>query len=81
LQILKIHTAYMNIDENVNLEDIAMRSEGASGAELRSICTEAGMFAIRNGRDKATMTDFEQALQKVLGNADATMMGTGLMFA
>lgn len=81
LQILKIHTTYMNIDENVNLEDIAMRSEGASGAELRSICTEAGMFAIRNGRDKATMTDFEQALQKVLGNADATMMGTGLMFA
>lgn len=81
LQILKIHTQGMNIGESLDLKDLAIRSDGASGAELRSICTEAGMFAIRDNRDTVNMADFEQALHKVLDSDQPSMMSAGLMFA
>ncbi len=81
LQIFKIHTQGMNIIETLNLKDLAIRSDGASGAELRSICTEAGMFAIRDNRDTVSMADFEQALHKVLDGDQPSMMSSGLMFA
>ena len=81
LQIFKIHTQGMNIGETLNLKDLAIRSDGASGAELRSICTEAGMFAIRDNRDTVSMADFEQALHKVLDSDQPSMMSSGLMFA
>ncbi len=81
LQIFKIHTSGMNIDETIDLKDLAVRSDGASGAELRSVCTEAGMFAIRAGRDTVTMADFDQAMHKVLDSDETSVMSSGLMFA
>ncbi len=81
LQIFNIHTSAMNIDDSIDLKEMAVRSDGASGAELHSVCTEAGMFAIRAGRDTVTMADFDQALQKVLNSDETSAMSTGLMFA
>ncbi len=81
LQIFKIHTDGMSIGESLDLKDLAIRSDGASGAELRSICTEAGMFAIRDNRDTVNMSDFDQALRKVLDSDQPSMMSSGLMFA
>ena len=64
--ILKIHTQGMSLDEEVNLKQIAELADGASGADLRSLATEAGMYAIREERTTIYHTDFENAAAKIL---------------
>ncbi|NLI62944.1 MAG: proteasome-activating nucleotidase [Methanosarcinaceae archaeon] len=69
-EILKIHTEKMNLDPKVDLEEIARNSEGTSGADLKSIATEAGMFAIREKRTTVTQKDFMKAAKKVMFKGD-----------
>jgi proteasome regulatory subunit len=66
LQIFKIHTSHMNVGGDVNLKMLAEITDTASGAEIKSICTEAGMLAIRDGRDTVTMSDFMRSKEKVM---------------
>ena len=68
--IFSIHTRSMNVHEDVAVKDLASLTEGASGADIKSICTEAGMFTIRENRDQVLKTDFEQAIAKVLKKRD-----------
>ena len=65
-EIFKIHLAHMNIGDDVNTVKLSELTDGASGAEIKSICTEAGMLAIRDNRDTVTMDDFLKAKIKVL---------------
>ncbi|MCK9323743.1 MAG: proteasome-activating nucleotidase [Candidatus Methanomethylophilaceae archaeon] len=65
-QIFKIHLAHMNIEKDVNPKKLAELAEEASGAEIKSICTEAGMLAIRDGRDSISAEDFVNAKEKVM---------------
>ena len=65
LEILKIHTRKMNLAEDVDLSKIAKMTEGFVGADLKAVCTEAGMFAIRDNRDYVTMEDFINAVEKI----------------
>jgi proteasome regulatory subunit len=64
--ILKIHTSGMNLDQNVDLKVIANITEGSSGADLKALATEAGMFAIREERTTVYQNDFENAAVKVI---------------
>ncbi len=64
-RILEIHTQDLNLAEELDLAAIAAETEGFSGAELASLTTEAGMFAIRDSRTEVRMTDFEDAREKV----------------
>ncbi len=66
LEILKVHTRKMNL-RDVDLRVIAEMTEGASGADLKAIATEAGMFAIRARREHVTQDDFLRAIEKVFG--------------
>jgi len=81
LEIFKIHTKKMNISEDVNLETLASKSEGATGADIKAICTEAGMFAIREERTQVLMIDFEKALDKVMGENLMKAEESGAMYA
>ncbi len=67
MEILKIHTKNMSLDEEVDVRLVASLSEGASGADLKAICTESGMFAIREERTTVTMNDFMDAIDKIVG--------------
>ncbi len=67
VEIFKIHTRRMKL-RNVDMEELARRTEGASGADIKAICTEAGYFALRSGRTYVIMEDFIKAISKVLGN-------------
>ena len=67
MEILKIHTKKMTLDEDVDIRHIASLSEGASGADLKAICTESGMFAIREERSTVIMNDFLDAVDKIVG--------------
>ncbi|MGB3944558.1 MAG: proteasome-activating nucleotidase [Methanothrix sp.] len=63
--ILAIHTACMNLHPDVDLKRIAEAAEAASGADLKALATEAGMFAIREERDVVCQRDFERARSKI----------------
>jgi proteasome regulatory subunit len=69
-EIFKIHTRGMAIRETVDFEALAGRCEGATGADIRAICTEAGMWAIREERDSVTAADFDRAIEKVIGEEE-----------
>ena len=66
LAILKVHTRKMPLI-NVDLENLARRTEGFSGADIAALCREAGMYALRENIDieRVEMRHFEQALEKV----------------
>ncbi|KAI5189322.1 26S proteasome regulatory subunit T6 [Nematocida sp. AWRm77] len=66
LEILKIHSRKMNLTKNIDLGKISSKLVGASGAEVKSVCTEAGMFALRERRTHVTKDDFEMAVAKVM---------------
>jgi len=80
-EIFKIHTKRMNLDSTFNLDEVAAKAEGSTGADIKAICTEAGMFAIRENRDIVSMTDFEKAIFKVLDDGGEKGMESGPMFA
>ena len=65
-EILKIHTRNMSFDEEADVDLLADLTDGLSGADLKAVCTEAGMFAIRSKRDKITVDDFMKAVDKVM---------------
>ncbi|MCL4325967.1 MAG: proteasome-activating nucleotidase [Candidatus Thermoplasmatota archaeon] len=65
-KIFKIHTKNMSLAKDVDLSILADKSENATGAEIKAIITEAGMFTIREERDTVTMKDFLNGLDKVM---------------
>jgi 26S proteasome regulatory subunit T6 len=66
LDILKIHSRKMNLTRGINLKKIAELMPGASGAEVKGVCTEAGMYALRERRVHVTQEDFEMAVAKIM---------------
>ena len=64
--ILKIHSRKMNLIRGIDLKKVADKMSGASGAEMKAVCTEAGMFALRERRVHVTQEDFEMAVSKVM---------------
>ncbi len=64
-QIFKIHTRSMNVTDDVDFVALADMVEEASGADVKAVCTEAGMFAIRDDRTEVRMEDFEAAYEKI----------------
>jgi proteasome regulatory subunit len=81
IEIFKIHIARMNIAKDVDVEAISAKCDGSTGADIKSICTEAGMFAIREGRDTVEMGDFDKAVDKVKGGELLKSQESGVMFA
>lgn len=57
----------MNLTRGINLRKISEMMPGASGAEVKGVCTEAGMYALRERRVHVTQEDFEMAVAKVGG--------------
>lgn len=64
--IFRIHSKTMSCDKDIRWELISRLCPNATGAELRSVCTEAGMFAIRARRKVANEKDFLRAVDKVI---------------
>ena len=64
-EIVKIHAHPITINGEVDFLAIAKLTEGFNGADLRNVCTEAGMFAIRDDREYVTEEDFLKAARKL----------------
>jgi len=69
-RILEIHAGDMNVAEDVEFADLARQTEGFSGAQLASLATEAGMFAIRDDRDEVRREDFDAAYEKLVSEGE-----------
>jgi proteasome regulatory subunit len=65
MEIFKIHTRKMKL-ENVDLDELVRMTDDLSGAELKAIVTEAGMFVIRRKGKAVTMQDFKDAYNKLI---------------
>jgi proteasome regulatory subunit len=72
VKIFQIHTERMNVADDVAFERLAERTEGYSGAEIESVTTEAGMFAIRDDRTEVRTVDFEEAIEKLEAEESGT---------
>ena len=72
LKIIKIHTAKIAIAKGVNYKKMAAETDGLSGADLRAVCVEAGMGAIKNKRIKVSYKDFTLALEKIKNRLNET---------
>ena len=83
LSILKVHTRNLTMDDSVKLDEIAALTEGKNGADLKAICMEAGMFAIRKERTSISHQDFLLAIEKVASdfNRHRLIESEGAMFA
>ncbi len=71
-EIFKVHTKGMKLADDVDLKELAKRTEGYTGADIAAVCREAGMAAIREavreGKEHiegVSMRHFEEALKKV----------------
>merc|ERR1712072_1166598 len=65
VHILKIHSRKMNLMRGIKFKKLGETTKGFSGAECKAVCTEAGMFALRERRVHITNEDFEMAIAKV----------------
>jgi len=56
----------MTLAEDVSLEEFVMAKDELSGADIKAVCTEAGLLALRERRMKVVAEDFRTAKEKVL---------------
>uniref|UniRef100_A0A8C0MXD6 26S proteasome regulatory subunit 4 n=1 Tax=Canis lupus familiaris TaxID=9615 RepID=A0A8C0MXD6_CANLF len=65
-RIFQIHTSRMTLADAVTLDDLIMAKDDLSGADIKAICTEAGLMALRERRMKVTNEDFKKSKENVL---------------
>ncbi|KAK4688814.1 26S proteasome regulatory subunit T2, partial [Tremellales sp. Uapishka_1] len=68
--IFKLHTSRMSLSDDVDLEELIMTKDDLSGADIKAVCTEAGLLALRERRMRVTKADFTSAREKVLYRKD-----------
>ena len=80
LSILRVHTKNTPLSSQIDLKEIASKTDGFSGAEIKSLVVEAGVSAISKGRKKISKSDFSKSLKKVTDgrNGDVTDNSSGL---
>merc|ERR1712194_844750 len=65
-RIFNIHTSKMSLSPDVSLEEFILAKDDLSGADIKAICSEAGMLALRERRMKITQVDLRKAKEKAL---------------
>jgi transitional endoplasmic reticulum ATPase len=65
LEILKIHVKGIPLSKDVNLEALVKSTKGYSGADIKSLCTEAAINAVRRKKKSVTFNDFKKAVEKI----------------
>jgi cell division protease FtsH len=66
VEILKVHIKNVKVEDDIDLQNIALMTSGASGADLANMVNEAALRAVRFGREKVTQEDLQEAVEKVI---------------
>ncbi|MGB9793273.1 MAG: ATP-dependent zinc metalloprotease FtsH, partial [Thermacetogeniaceae bacterium] len=69
-EILKVHCRNKALDDDVDIEVLARRTPGFTGADLANLVNEAALLAARRGRKKITMKDMEDAIERVIAGPE-----------
>lgn len=65
-RIFQIHTGKMSLSDDVDLEEFVLAKDELSGADIKAICTESGLLALRERRMKVSMADLRKAKEKTM---------------
>merc|ERR1712137_780140 len=65
-KIFTLHTSKMSLNEDVDLDEFINQKDDLSGADIKAICSEAGLMALRERRMRVNMEDFRTARERVL---------------
>ena len=69
-QILKVHAKNKVLDPSVDLKVLAKRTPGFTGADLRNLLNEAALLAARHNKDKITMEDIDDSIDRVVAGVE-----------
>ena len=73
-QIMRIHSRKMTVDEAVNWQELARSTDEFGGAQLKAVCVEAGMIALRLGQSKIVHEHYVDAIAEVQAKKKETGM-------
>ncbi|XP_039028895.1 ATP-dependent zinc metalloprotease FTSH 6, chloroplastic [Hibiscus syriacus] len=76
-EILKVHSNNKRLDNDVSLDVIAMRTPGFSGADLANLMNEAAILAGRRSKDKITMKEIDDSIDRIVAGMEGTQMTDG----
>jgi proteasome regulatory subunit len=65
-EIFRVHMRNLNFEENIELNRFIALTKGAMGSDIKGICTEAGMYAIRRNSEIISNEDFIMAIDKIM---------------
>ncbi len=65
-KIFTLHTSKMSLNDDVDLDEFINQKDELSGADIKAICSEAGLMALRERRMRVQMADFRAARERVL---------------
>ncbi|EGD83977.1 26S protease regulatory subunit 6A [Trichophyton rubrum D6] len=74
-QILRIHSRKMTVDDKVNWPELARSTDEFGGAQLKAVCVEAGMIALRKGVNKVSHEHYVDAISEVMAKKKDTNVG------
>ena len=70
MQIFKVHIRGLLMSDDVDIRKLAAETPGFAGAEIANVCNEAALLASRKDRDKVSMSDFQEAIERVVGGLE-----------
>ncbi|OMO79302.1 Peptidase M41 [Corchorus capsularis] len=76
-EILKVHSNNKRLDNDVSISVIALRTPGFSGADLANLMNEAAILAGRRGKDKITMKEIDDSIDRIVAGMEGTKMTDG----
>lgn len=65
-KIFTLHTSKMSLSDDVDLDEFISQKDDLSGADIKAICSEAGLMALRERRMRVSRADFTTARERVL---------------
>jgi AFG3 family protein len=68
--ILKVHLKPIKISQTLDIHKLAEQTPGFAGADIANVCNEAALIAARKGKDAVDMSDFQDAIDRVIGGLE-----------
>lgn len=68
--ILKVHLQPIKVSETLDLHKLAEQTPGFAGADIANVCNEAALIAARKGKEAVDMSDFQDAIDRVIGGLE-----------
>jgi cell division protease FtsH len=69
-EILKVHLRKVTVARDLDIEKIAAMTPGMVGADLANLVNEAALLAVRRGKKEVTMSEFEEAVERVMAGLE-----------